>query len=77
MIQGEIIQEQGEDINKIGKLYTEVHDLVIEQAKVVDAADPKLDEIKKNAEITKDETAFANKEIAKGAEYQKKSYKSM
>lgn len=54
---------------------TEINSMTNDMATEVLKADSKLDEIMDNARATKEETAEANKNIEKGAEYQKSSFK--
>ncbi len=76
-IEGDIIRERQEDINQIERLMYEVNQMTNDMATEVANADAKLDQIGQNARSTKDNTRKAAVEIAKGAEYQSKSYKRM
>jgi len=55
----------------------EVNQMTNDMAVEVANADAKLDQIGQNVRATKDNTRKAAVEIAKGAEYQSKSYKRM
>lgn len=74
-IQSERIKERQEDINEIESLMTEIHTMTNDMAVEVAKADTKLDQIMENARVTKEETAAANENINKGAEYQTSSMK--
>jgi len=55
----------------------EVSQMVNDLAVEVNGAEPKLDQIVQNAAATKNNARKAVVDIAKGAEYQGKSYKKM
>ena len=59
------------------RLMHELHQMTNDMAVEVANADSKLDQTGGNARFTKDNTRKAAIEIAKGAEYQNKSYKRM
>lgn len=61
----------------ITRMMSEVNEITQDIAKEVEMADPKLDEIGKNARGAKNNTRKALADIASGAEYQKKSQKKM
>ncbi|MDR3735800.1 MAG: hypothetical protein P4L10_09730 [Acidobacteriaceae bacterium] len=76
-IEGDIIRQRQADINEIEQLMNEVHSMTNDMAQEVANADAKLDQIGQNARSTKENTRKAVVDIAKGAEYQGKSYKKM
>jgi t-SNARE complex subunit (syntaxin) len=55
----------------------EVNQMTRDMAVEVDSADSKLEQIGQNARATKENTKKALVDVAKGAEYQGKSYKKM
>lgn len=76
-LQGDIIRQRQGDINQIETLMSEVHGITQDMAKEVDKADGDLDAINASARSARDNTQKASEEIARGAVYQKQSYKRM
>lgn len=74
-IESDIIRQRQEDINQIERIMNEVNQMTNDMAVEVANADSKLDQIGANARSTKENTKKALVDIAKGAEYQNKSYK--
>ena len=76
-IEGEIVRQRQDDLNAIERLMHEVNQMTKDMAVEVDSADSKLEQIGQNARATKENTKKALVDVAKGAEYQSKSYKKM
>jgi len=74
-IESNIVKQRQEDLNQIERLMNEVNQMTNDMAVEVANADAKLDQIGANARSTRDQTKKGTVELAKGAEYQKKSYK--
>jgi t-SNARE complex subunit (syntaxin) len=76
-IEGDIVKQRQDDLNQIEKLMHEVNLMTKDMAVEIDNADQKLDLIGQNARATKNNAKNALVNVAKGAEYQGKSYKKM
>jgi hypothetical protein len=72
-----ILNQRQDDLNVIERFMNEVNHLAQDMAVEVESADAKLDVIGQNARETKENTKKALVDVAKGAEYQSKSYGRM